>query len=96
MINFSHEDELYSFNEKSRQFFPEQKKLITGIESGVLLLLSEIERSQKIIFSIKTREFKELITYVFKKNGFEAQLTMKTRDGGRDFIALKQDLRIPV
>lgn len=96
VVNFSYEDELYSFDDKSRLFVPEKKKLITGIESGILLLLSEIERSPKIIFSIKSREFEELIAYVFKRNGFEVQLTKQTRDGGRDIIALKQDLGIPV
>jgi hypothetical protein len=95
-VNFSYDDEIYSFNEKSQLFVPEQKKIITGIESGILLLLNEIESSPNIVFSIKSREFEELIAYVFKKEGFEVQLTKQTRDGGRDIIALKNDLGIPL
>lgn len=96
VVDFSHDDEIYSFDEKSKLFVPEQKKIITSIESGILLLLNEIEGSPNIIYSIKSREFEELIAFVFKKAGFEVQLTKQTRDGGRDIIALKYDLGIPL
>jgi len=95
-FDFSYDDEIYSFDEESRIFVPEQKNIITGLQSGIITLLNKIESSPNIVYSIKSREFEELIAYVFKKEGFDVQLTKKTRDGGRDIIALKNDLGIPL
>lgn len=95
-FDFSYDDEIYSFDEESKLFVPEQKKIITGLQSGIILLLKEIEKAPNIVYSIKSREFEELIAYVFKREGFEVELTKQTRDGGRDIIALKNDLGIPL
>jgi len=95
-LDFSFEEEIYSFDEQTNLYIPEPQKIITNLEFGVRSLIQEISHYPESIYNIKPREFEELIAHIFGKAGFEVQLTKKTRDGGRDIIALKNDLGIPV
>ncbi|MBB3045901.1 hypothetical protein FHR99_000137 [Litorivivens lipolytica] len=95
-IDFAFEEEIYSFDETSKIYLPESKKIITNLESGVASLLASLSSSPDLIHKISPREFEELIAHVFSRHGFSVELTKKTRDGGRDIIALKHDLGIPV
>jgi restriction system protein len=39
-----------------------------------------------------SREFEEFIAQIFSKHGFSVELTQRTRDGGRDIVAIRSDL----
>lgn len=95
-LDFAFEEEIYSFDTESTIYLPEAKQIITGLEAGVSSLIAEISTNPDRIFSVKPREFEELIAHVFSRAGFEVQLTKKTRDGGRDIIALRSELGIPI
>lgn len=88
------EDELYSFEEESRLYLPEEKRIITNLCDGISELLYEVSKKPDIVYSIEPRKFEELIARIFSIHGFDIQLTKKTRDGGRDIIAIKSDLDI--
>jgi hypothetical protein len=95
-LDFAFEEEIYSFDEQSKIYLPEPKKIITSLESGISDLINAILRRPESIYNIDDRKFEEIIAHVFNKAGFEVELTKKTRDGGRDIIALKYDLDIPI
>jgi|GEM_PF-218801 len=93
-IDVSFQDEFYSFEEKSRLYLPEEKKIITNLCDGVSELLYEVNKKPGIIYSVDPRQFEELIAHIFSLHGFVVELTKKTRDGGRDIIAIKSELDI--
>jgi len=95
-LDFSFQEEIYSFDEEFELYLPEKKIIITNLETSVDLLLAELARSPDLIYSIASRKFEELIAHIFSKQGFSVELTKRTRDGGRDIIALRNDLGIPV
>ena len=53
-------------------------------------LLEELSRSPQKLKSIDRRDFEELVAFLFENFGYEVELTGKTRDGGRDIIALRK------
>lgn len=93
-IEIYFDDEFYSFDEESLLYVPEEKKIITDLCSGVSALLNEVHKAPEIIYSITSRQFEELIAHIFSLHGFVVELTKKTRDGGRDIIAIKSELDI--
>lgn len=95
-LDFAFEEEIYSFDNETTLYLPQAKQIVTNLEAGVSSLLAEIAKDPSRIFSVKPREFEELIAHVFSREGFEVQLTKQTRDGGRDIIALKSELGIPI
>jgi len=54
-------------------------------------IIFEIKEKPELIRDITHREFEELIAELFKEKGFEVELTKKTRDGGKDIIAISTD-----
>lgn len=86
---------LYSFDEEIGLLLPQKPQIITNLQSGIVDLLAAIDRKPEILHGISDREFEELIAFVFSDKGFIVQLTKRTRDGGRDVIALRSDLGIP-
>lgn len=57
-------------------------------------LISLIKENPNYIFSIKPREFEEIIAELFRARGYIVELTQATRDGGRDIIAIHEDFHI--
>jgi restriction endonuclease Mrr len=57
-------------------------------------LFKLLEKEPKKIFEIPPRLFEEMIAEIFFKNGFYVELTKATRDGGRDIIAIRNNLDI--
>lgn len=53
-------------------------------------LLKEFYRSPNKLKTIDRRAFEELVAFLFENFGYEVELTSKTRDGGRDIIALRK------
>lgn len=88
------EDEIYSFNKRSQIYVAEEKKLITELQSGVSDLIQEISRRPTLLYQISPRQFEELIARIFSQHGFKVELTKRTRDGGKDIIAIRSDLGI--
>jgi len=93
-IDVSEQDEIYYFEEESKLYLPEEKKIITDLHSGVSELILKISKTPNLLYQIKPRQFEELIAHIFSQHGFHVDLTKQTRDGGRDIIAIRSDLGI--
>lgn len=86
---------LYSIPEDERSPASRQARLITGQLSVVVFkLLEKVRVTPADLLSLTPREFEELIAHVFSVNGFKVDLTKRTRDGGRDIVAIRSDLDI--
>jgi len=70
-------EEMYSFNESDYE--------LTEIQKLIPLLKLEPE----LVRALSPTEFEEFITEIFRSNGFEVVLTKRTRDGGKDIIAIE-------
>lgn len=93
-IDVSFGEEFYSFEEETQLYLPEEKKIITNLGICTFDLISEIARNPKLLYQIDSRKFEELLANIFSRHGFSIELTKKTRDGGRDIIAIRSDLGI--
>ena len=93
-IDFSFEDKIYSYEEQLGLYLPAQKKIITNLNLCAYDLISKIYRDPKLLYRISPRDFEKLIAEIFSIHGFMVDLTQKTRDGGRDIIAIRSDLGI--
>lgn len=63
------------------------------INAAIPLLIDRIKNSDQILKDMPTtdhRIFEELIAEVFNGFGYTIELTKKTRDGGKDIVALKK------
>ena len=59
-------------------------------------LVSALKNHPHLIREITAREFEEVVAEVFRDKGFVVDLTKRTRDGGKDIIAIHTDaLGIP-
>lgn len=83
---------------KRVQLIFENRKPIIQVQKLLLTVSSDlfklIEREPKRIYEIPPRIFEEMIAEIFYKNGFLVELTKATRDGGRDIIAIRNNLDI--
>ncbi|WCL51473.1 restriction endonuclease [Leptospira sp. GIMC2001] len=71
----------------------EESKNLPGTIIGVgLELISAFAKNPQRIFSIKSREFEELIAEIFKNYNFEVTLSKETRDGGYDIMAINTSI----
>lgn len=93
-IDVHFEDEIYSYEEESRLYLPDEKRIITDLCSGVSELIIAASNNPAILYDLDPRKFEELIAHIFSLHGFSVQLTKQTRDGGRDIIAIRSDLEI--
>ena len=57
----------------------------SGINSRLISMLSKNPRK---LYELDLRAFEELIAHIFYDFGFEVELTARTRDGGKDIIAI--------
>lgn len=64
-------------------------------KEAIGLLLNKIAANSAILHDIPTktnwRVFEEIVAEIFRKFGYEIELTKKTRDGGKDIIALRKN-----
>lgn len=93
-VDVDFEDEIYSYEEESRLYLPDEKRIITDLCSGVSELIIAANNNPAILYDLDPRKFEELIAHIFSLHGFRVQLTKRTRDGGRDIIAIRADLGI--
>lgn len=54
-------------------------------------LISALKSSPYLLRELTSREFEEVVAEVFRGKGFTVDLTKKTRDGGKDIIAIHTD-----
>jgi len=64
---------------------------VTPIQDAVKDLIAKIKQDPDQIRDITSRQFEEIIAEVFKKRGFTVELTKRTRDGGKDIVAISED-----
>lgn len=58
-------------------------------------LISELKSSPELTRELTPTEFEQVVTELFRAKGFKVDLTKRTRDGGKDIIAIHTDkLRI--
>jgi CheY-like chemotaxis protein len=64
---------------------------IIVVGSGFIKLLDDVLRDPSQLRRLMpSREFEELIAWLWNKLGYEVELTARTRDGGRDIIAIRK------
>ncbi|MCW7494759.1 restriction endonuclease [Leptospira sp. 2 VSF19] len=76
-----------SNSEDKKIHIPELSKQIIGIGID---FLNTFTKDPKKLFTLKPREFEELIAEIFIRFNFEVQLTKETRDGGYDLVAINK------
>jgi restriction system protein len=95
-VAVSFEEQIYSVEEQGRLLLPSQPSLIAGFSLCVSQMVDEIARYPQKLYALNPRQFEELIAEIFAQHHFSVDLTRRTRDGGRDIIAVRSDLDIPV
>ncbi len=70
---------------------------IIQVRSRFEIVLAEHSISQQSLLELDPRDFEMLIAELWTRFGYEVELTMRTRDGGRDIIAArKQETEIRI
>lgn len=54
-------------------------------------LITALKSSPYLLRELSPREFEEVVAEIFRSNGFHVDLTKRTRDGGKDIIAIHTD-----
>ena len=72
-----------------------KRLLINCVNNLPATLINHASRSGSVLFEINPSLFEELVAELFASNGFSVELTQRSRDGGKDIIALKYDMGIP-
>lgn len=57
------------------------------IPEPVLSVYEEILQNPSHVYNLEPWEFEEFVADVFRRKGFDATITQRTRDGGKDIIA---------
>ena len=69
----------------------EDGQLIQYIEIPWLAIAEEILRNPEFLFEFDPRKFEEFIAASYDREGWAVELTPRSRDGGRDVIASRDD-----
>jgi restriction endonuclease Mrr len=65
--------------------------VVVAVSDGLLAALAQTPR---LLYEIAPRKFEEIVAELFRKEGFDVELTQATRDGGADIIALSRRMNI--
>ena len=57
------------------------------IPDEILSVYEQILYNPQSVYDLRSWEVEELVAEVYRRNGFDAEVTQRTRDGGRDVIA---------
>lgn len=90
------DDKLYDFDSESGLFLPESREIVSGINIGIANLILKAERNPQLLGQIDPREFENFVADLFEQQGFKVEVTKKTRDGGKDIIAVRSEMNINV
>lgn len=66
-------------------------QLVVPISDALIVTLA---KAPKLLYEISSRQFEELVGELFRKEGFDVELTRATRDGGVDIIAVSRRMNI--
>lgn len=66
-------------------------QLLTTVSDELLALLA---RQPHLMHDLSPRRFEELIAELFRRGGFDVELTQQTRDGGADIVAISTRMQI--
>lgn len=93
MLEYEEERLIYTFPEPEI-YIPNQTVIsdIQEINNTIPKLIELIKEDNSYIHKITSREFEEIIAEIFRSHGFEVELTKRTRDGGKDIIAIHRHL----
>ncbi len=61
------------------------------LHESISELITALKEDDQLLSAITSRQFEEIVAEVFKSKGYEVELTKKTRDGGKDIIAIHTD-----
>lgn len=75
--------------------FNHKKLLIKTASELSETLIDHIRKKKELVYDIPPNVFEELVAEIFASHGFKVELTKRSRDGGKDIIAVKYDLGIP-
>lgn len=64
-------------------------RIILDTSVALVDLISKIKNAPELLHEVDHRKFEELVAYVFERLGYEVELTSRTRDKGRDIVAVK-------
>ncbi|MDO8946156.1 MAG: restriction endonuclease [Desulfocapsaceae bacterium] len=70
----------------------EEQDLIPIITCINLEILKYLHKHPSLMYSLKPRQFEELICEILSGFGWQVELTPATRDGGYDIFAISKDL----
>ena len=87
--------QIYSLDTEANIYLPAEKALVSDLGLGASELISVFSQNPQLLYEITAGEFEEVVAEIFRRHGFEVLLTPKTRDGGRDIIAIQRVLGIP-
>lgn len=75
-------------------YIPESRLItdISEIENTIPRLIELIKEDSSYIYRITTREFEEIVAEIFRAQGYQVDLTKRTRDGGKDVIAIHRNV----
>jgi len=91
------------FIEQEPSLFFEEKKggfhCSLPVDKGIILindeasekLIVELAKNPILLKKIDRRKFEEIIAEIWRKFGYEVELTKRTRDGGKDIIAISRE-----
>lgn len=90
------------FMDRSPIWLPPDKKIyvpesrliadISEINNTIPQLIKLIQDDSSYIYRISTREFEEIVAAIFRAQGYDVTLTKRTRDGGKDVIAIQRNI----
>lgn len=61
------------------------------LHESIAELIAALKESPYLLDKVTPRQFEEIMAEVFRSKGFEVDLTKRTRDGGKDIIAVHTD-----
>lgn len=88
-ITYLDEETIYTFPEP--EIYIPERRIITDIsliENSTPQLIKFLNENPQYLNQIDPRQFEEIIAEIFRNKGFEVELTARTRDGGKDIIAI--------
>ena len=61
------------------------------LHESISELITALKADVQLLSELNSRQFEEIVAEVLKSKGYEVDLTKKTRDGGKDIIAIHTD-----
>jgi hypothetical protein len=82
------DDEIVTFSVEKEDNFPGILQVVNSVDKK---LVEYFLKNPKELFTLHPRKFEELIAEIFMGFNYNVELTKRSRDGGRDLIAIKRN-----